>query len=88
MKQIIWFLAVLICPGIIIAQINYNESFFSQTYNMENSQSEAFIEIIDGVATMRYSQHEHLVRGSPYLYDEFLFGVMTTLNAVRIEGLK
>ena len=88
MKQIIWFLAVLICPGIIIAQINYNESFFSQTYNIANNQSEAFIEIIDGVATMRYSQHEHLVRGSPYLYDEFLFGVMTTVEAVRIEGLK
>lgn len=88
MKQIVWFLAVLISPGILIAQINYNESFFSQTYNIQNNQSEAFIEIIDGVATMRYSQHEHLVRGSPYLYDEFLFGVMTTVEAVRIEGLK
>ena len=88
MKQIVWFLAVLISPGILIAQIDYNESFFSQTFSMQNMQSEAFIEIIDGVATMRYSQHEHLVRGSPYLYDEFLFGVMTTVEAVRIEGLK
>jgi hypothetical protein len=88
MKQLVLFLAVLISPGILIAQINYSESFFSQTYSLQNMQSEAFIEIIDGVATMRYSQHEHLVRGSPYLYDEFLFGVMTTVEAVRIEGLK
>jgi hypothetical protein len=88
MKQLVLFLAVLISPGILIAQINYNESFFSQTYSLQNMQSEAFLEIIDGVATMRYSQHEHLVRGSPYLYDEFLFGVMTTVEAVRIEGLK
>jgi hypothetical protein len=88
MKQLVGFLAVLFCPGILIAQINYSSSYFSQTYNIQNNQSEAFVEIIDGVATMRYSQHEHLVRGSPYLYDEFLFGVMTTVEAVRIEGLR
>jgi hypothetical protein len=88
MKSLSWIFLILLFPGAICAQIDYSVSRFSQTYNFTNMQSDAMVEIIDGVATMRYSQHEHLVKGSPYLDDEFLFGVMSTVEAIKIEGLK
>ena len=43
---------------------------------------------IDGIATMYYTVPDRKVNGSPYLQDEFLFGVMTTVDDVTIEGLK
>jgi len=43
---------------------------------------------IDGIATMYYTLPDRKVNGSPYLQDEFLFGVMKTVNDVTIEGLK
>lgn len=88
MKRWIWILAFVIFPALTMAQINYSTSYYSQTYNISNMQSDMVVEIIDGVSTMRYSQHEHAVKGSPYLHEEFLFGVMSTVEAVRIEGLK
>ena len=87
MKRFVYFLAALLSPGLLLAQITYNEGYYTMMYSAESIQPEA-IEIIDGVATMWYSQHEFQVKGSPYLYEEFLFGVMSTVEAIRIEGLK
>jgi len=87
-KRLIWIFSILVFSGVIHSQVTYNERFFSQTFNITNMQSDAVVEIIDGVATMRYSQHEHIVKGSPYLHDEFMFGVMSTVEAVKIEGLR
>ncbi len=88
MKRLIWIFSVLFFSGVVYSQVANNELIFSRTFNITNMQSDAVIEIIDGVSTVRYSQHEHLVKGSPYLNEEFLFGVMSTVEAVRIEGLK
>ncbi len=86
-KRLAFILAVSLIPGLLFAQVMYNEGYYSMTYNTISIQPEE-IEIIDGVATMRYSQHDHLVKGSPFLNTEFLFGVMSTVEAVSIEGLK
>ena len=87
MRRLVYILAILVSPGFLFAQIYYNEGFYTMTYGTQSIQAEA-IEIIDGVATLRYTQHDHKINGSPYLSQEFLFGVMSTVEAVSIEGLK
>jgi hypothetical protein len=87
MRRLIYLMVILSSPGLLMAQIQYRESFYSISYGTQSIQAEA-IEVIDGVATFRYSQHEHKVNGSPYLDPEFQFGVMSTVEAVSIEGLK
>ncbi len=87
MKRLGFIPVIWLFPGLVFAQIRYNEGFTSLTIGTESMDADA-IEIIDGVATLRYAQHEHLVKGSPYLDPEFQFGVMSTVEAVRIEGLK
>lgn len=88
MKRLSWIFTMLLITSGLYAQVSYSTGMFTQTIDVTNMQSEAVVEIIDGVATMRYSQHEHLVKGSPYLNDEFMFGVMSTVEAVKIEGLR
>jgi len=43
---------------------------------------------IDGIATMYYTLPDRKVNGSPYLQEEFMFGIMKTVDTVTIEGLK
>lgn len=87
MKRLGYVLVVLLSPGLLFAQVRYNPGHYSMMYSTESIQPKE-VEIIDGVATMRYSQHDHIVKGSPYLNTEFLFGIMSTVEAVIIEGLK
>jgi len=54
------------------------------TMNMEPNQ----VDIIDGVATMRYTNSAPALNGSPYLYDEFKDGTMTALDGTVVPGLK
>ena len=43
---------------------------------------------IDGISTMYYTLPDRKVNGSPYLQDDFIFGVMKTVDTVTIEGLR
>ena len=43
--------------------------------------------IINGISTMYYTLPDRKVNGSPYLQDDFLFGIMKTVDGVTIEGL-
>ncbi len=87
MKRIVYVLAIIPWPALMFSQISYNEGYYGMTYSIQSIQAEA-IEIIDGVTTLRYTKHDHMIKGSPYLNQEFLFGVMSTVEAVNIEGLK
>lgn len=87
MKRLGYVLLVLLSPGLLFAQVRYNPGHYSMIYGTESIQPKV-VEIIDGVATMRYSQHDHVVKGSPYLNTEFLSGILSMVEAVSIEGLK
>jgi len=54
------------------------------TQNLEPYQ----VDVIDGIATMRYSNSAAIINGSPYLTTDFTEGTMTTLDGTVIPGLK
>lgn len=55
-----------------------------KTVNLQPSE----VEIVDGVAVMKYNNDVANIAGSPYLNDEFVDGTMTTLDGTVIPGLK
>ncbi len=77
----------LLLAGSLSAQVSFNEgqgSFSLSTVNMEPNQ----VDVIDGVATMRYENSAASLHGSPYLYKEFRDGTMTALDGTVVPGLK
>ena len=79
--------SLLLLVASVSAQINYTTHQNSFTLNTTNMEPHA-VEIIDGVATMSYSNSAATINGSPYLSEEFIVGTMTALNGTVIPGLK
>ena len=48
MRRLNFILAVLMCPGLLFAQVRYNEGHYIMSYSTENLQPKE-VEIIDGV---------------------------------------
>jgi len=79
-------LAALLLTTYIGAQVGIQagqHGFILNTWNLEPHQ----VDIIDGIATMRYSNSAASLQGSPYLTNEFVEGTMTTLDGTVIPGL-
>jgi len=79
-------LAALLLTTYIGAQVGIQagqHAFVLNTMNLEPYQ----VDIIDGIATMRYSNAAASILGSPYLTNEFEEGTMTTLDGTVIPGL-
>ena len=86
-NQLILLLAPLLLTTYVRAQIGLQagqHGFILNTQNLEPHQ----VDIIDGIATMRYSSSAATINGSPYLDIEFMEGTMTTLDGTVIPGLK
>jgi hypothetical protein len=47
-----------------------------------------YTEYVDGIATMTYSRANRKVRGTPFMQDEFMFGVLNLVDSVNIQGQK
>lgn len=79
-------LAALLMTTYIGAQVGVQagqHAFILNTINLEPYQ----VDIIDGIATMRYSNSAATIQGSPYLNNEFEEGTMITLDGTEIPGL-
>lgn len=89
MNKSLFLITAIACltTGYVKAQIGVTvgrSSLNLSTINMEPRQ----IDVIDGVATMSYTNNPAKINGSPYLYDEFMDGTMTGLNGTVVPGLK
>ena len=89
MKQnrIIITVIALLTAGDVSAQVSFEpgrSSLTISTINMEPHQ----VDVIDGVATMRYTNSAASLHGSPYLNKEFEEGCMIALNGTHVPGLK
>ena len=86
-NRIIVSLATLIFSLYAEAQVGIQagqHGFILNTQNLEPHQ----VDVIDGIATMRYTNSAASIKGSPYLNKEFEEGIMTTLDGTVIPGLK
>jgi hypothetical protein len=86
-NKIILLLAALTWTAYLGAQIGYQsvqQGFILNTRNLEPHQ----VDVIDGIATMHYSNSAATINGSPYLTNDFVDGTMTTLDGTVIPGLK
>ncbi|MEN8157996.1 MAG: hypothetical protein ABFS10_13680 [Bacteroidota bacterium] len=86
-KQIFSTFTLLLLIASVSAQIGYTPNKGSFTLNTTNMEPHA-VDIIDGVATMRYSSSSATINGSPYLSEEFLPGLMTAVDGTEIPGLE
>ncbi len=80
------FMTILV-SGYVTAQVSiraHQHFFILSTANMDTYK----VDVIDGVATARYTNDPAGLSGSPYFNDEFLDGTMTTLDGTIIPGLK
>lgn len=78
---------LLAIAGGAFAQIELN-TMKGQT-TIKTKQMEAYeVDIIDGVATMQYSNSAAAINGSPFLNEEFTEGTMTILDGTEIPGLR
>jgi len=85
-NRIILTLATLLLSLCAEAQVGFQagqHGFILNTQNLEPHQ----VDVIDGIATMRYSNSAASIKGSPYLNNEFEEGIMTTLDGTVIPGL-
>jgi hypothetical protein len=86
-NKIILALVVLFWTAHSEAQVGIQTGQHSSillTQNLEPHQ----VDVIDGIATMRYSNSAAIINGSPYLTTDFVEGTMTTLDGTVIPGLK
>lgn len=87
MLKILTTSIALLATGCVTAQMSIQaHQHFSilSTVNMDTYK----VDVIDGVATVRYTNDPAGLSGSPYFNDEFLDGCMTTLDGTIIPGLK
>jgi len=79
-------LAALFLTAYMGAQVGIQAGQHGFTLNTQNLEPHQ-VDIIDGIATMRYSNSAASIQGSPYLNNEFEEGTMTTLDGTVIPGL-
>jgi len=84
--NIIITIPVLLLTTLLHGQVTIQPQNYSMTISAPTIEPK-MVEVIDGVAVMRYSLSSSRLNGSPYLTDEFIPGTMTTLDSTVIEGL-
>ncbi len=80
-------LTALLISFLVSGQVDIQTQNYSLTISTQTLEAKK-VEVIDGVSTMHYSLSSSRLNGSPYLTDEFVPGIMTTLDSTVIEGLR
>ena len=87
-KSIILLLALVFCCAVCQGQVLRSTGQHQWTVSSAGPTPPVLTNYIDGIATMHFTLPDRRVNGSPYLQEEFMFGVMSTVDTVTIEGMR
>jgi hypothetical protein len=88
MKRLLLIASLGMNLAVLAGQVLQKTGIFNMTVTSSGTLPPEANTYIDGIATMYYTLPDRKINGSPYLNEEFLFGVMNTVDTVTIEGLR